>query len=417
MLRPPSAWNYAIPPSRLSRLSAALSSARDIEWQTAQTEDPLYVRVSEFGASNEKSPSPDAFHHKVYAPERANLNLCQVLVDMHEEICGTSSGRLLSSPLVVRVLLLERSINALLNRVEVDWITTHEFCDRTKLDAKDERLRLEYFDRRATRASDLSAANDKMLRDLTASAKLESDDIRPAFESFLGQVTLLKDQTDVKISQIQIFLGRQLSSLSRNEQEILFQNQIDLSKVQIRESQRAIQQTETVRKLTLLAFVFIPAGTVCSFFGMNIKEFDGHPRIWIFFVTLISVLLLVLLVAMAGCLHIFFMRFLATLPTLRLGGGPRVSKLRQWSAVLMFLSFHVPYAIICYIRRLLVRLWTRLSTEGKEYYRGYDDQLMDNSKPIPDDSVSNDDENSRHYRLGARTGARVEAYLDWISKM
>ncbi|KAL9594824.1 MAG: hypothetical protein Q9219_006815 [cf. Caloplaca sp. 3 TL-2023] len=59
--------------------------------------------------------------------------------------------------------------------------------------------------------------------------------------------------------------------------------QIDLVNTQIEESRKAMQQAETVKRLTALAFVFIPISTVCSAFGMNIRELShGLPSIWIF---------------------------------------------------------------------------------------------------------------------------------------
>ena len=34
--------------------------------------------------------------------------------------------------------------------------------------------------------------------------------------------------------------------------------------------------------LTKLAFIFVPLSTVCSAFGMNLREMDNHPTIWWF---------------------------------------------------------------------------------------------------------------------------------------
>lgn len=35
-------------------------------------------------------------------------------------------------------------------------------------------------------------------------------------------------------------------------------------------------------RLTILAFLYIPLSCVCSAFGMNIREMDPHPSIWVF---------------------------------------------------------------------------------------------------------------------------------------
>ena len=59
--------------------------------------------------------------------------------------------------------------------------------------------------------------------------------------------------------------------------------QIDLVNTQIEESRKAIQQAEVVKRLTALAFVFIPISTVCSAFGMNIQELSHNlPSAWVF---------------------------------------------------------------------------------------------------------------------------------------
>ncbi|KAL8905172.1 MAG: hypothetical protein Q9207_002799 [Kuettlingeria erythrocarpa] len=59
--------------------------------------------------------------------------------------------------------------------------------------------------------------------------------------------------------------------------------QIDLMNTQIEESRKAIQQAEVVKRLTALAFVFIPISTVCSAFGMNIEQLSHNlPSVWVF---------------------------------------------------------------------------------------------------------------------------------------
>ena len=58
-----------------------------------------------------------------------------------------------------------------------------------------------------------------------------------------------------------------------------------------RESQRAIQQTEQVAKLTLLAYFFVPLAFTTSFFGMNVKEISSNNlKIWTWFAITIPVL-------------------------------------------------------------------------------------------------------------------------------
>jgi Mg2+ and Co2+ transporter CorA len=61
-----------------------------------------------------------------------------------------------------------------------------------------------------------------------------------------------------------------------------------LSTMSILESQKSIEQSEQVNKLTRLAFVYIPLSFISSVFGMNVKEIQANPSIWVFFATAIA---------------------------------------------------------------------------------------------------------------------------------
>ncbi|OBT74296.1 hypothetical protein VF21_07381 [Pseudogymnoascus sp. 05NY08] len=58
--------------------------------------------------------------------------------------------------------------------------------------------------------------------------------------------------------------------------------QMDLMVLQLEENRHAIQQAVSVGSLTRLAFFFVPLSTICSAFGMNLREMDNHPSIWWF---------------------------------------------------------------------------------------------------------------------------------------
>ena len=71
--------------------------------------------------------------------------------------------------------------------------------------------------------------------------------------------------------------GRYLCSLVQERM------QIDTSLASIRESKKSIEEAVVVKRLTRLAFVFIPLTYSSSLFGMNIREMTGEgPRIWNF---------------------------------------------------------------------------------------------------------------------------------------
>ena len=59
----------------------------------------------------------------------------------------------------------------------------------------------------------------------------------------------------------------------------------------LHESRRAIKQSEGTRRLTILAFLFVPLSMVASVFGMNVVELgQGSLHIWVPFVVLVPIL-------------------------------------------------------------------------------------------------------------------------------
>jgi hypothetical protein len=67
-----------------------------------------------------------------------------------------------------------------------------------------------------------------------------------------------------------------------------FQNR-RVGELSLRESKESIKQTESVRRLSQLAFVFIPLTFISSVFGMNLTVFgQGTGKAWVFTVAAIS---------------------------------------------------------------------------------------------------------------------------------
>ena len=56
----------------------------------------------------------------------------------------------------------------------------------------------------------------------------------------------------------------------------------------VEQSQTSIEQSQQINKLTRLAFVYIPLSFISSVFGMNVKEIQVNPPIWVFFATAIA---------------------------------------------------------------------------------------------------------------------------------
>ncbi|QKX62995.1 uncharacterized protein TRUGW13939_10163 [Talaromyces rugulosus] len=66
-----------------------------------------------------------------------------------------------------------------------------------------------------------------------------------------------------------------------------------MNNVMLAESKRAILQAQSVVKLTLIAFFYIPLSFTCSFFSMDIVGFEqGISRIWLWFAVSVPVLLI-----------------------------------------------------------------------------------------------------------------------------
>ncbi|KAL1387617.1 hypothetical protein HDK64DRAFT_308824 [Phyllosticta capitalensis] len=70
------------------------------------------------------------------------------------------------------------------------------------------------------------------------------------------------------------------------------------------ESTKAIQTADQVKKLTQLAFCFIPLSFVCGIFGMNVHEL-ADVSLWTWAATSASLLLIVYFVLYAGAIWHF----------------------------------------------------------------------------------------------------------------
>lgn len=62
----------------------------------------------------------------------------------------------------------------------------------------------------------------------------------------------------------------------------------------LKESKKSIQQADSVRRITQLAFFFIPLTFKTSVFGMNLQELGtGNVKFWVFVVVAITISLIV----------------------------------------------------------------------------------------------------------------------------
>jgi biotin transporter BioY len=95
-----------------------------------------------------------------------------------------------------------------------------------------------------------------------------------------------------------------------------------------------------------MAFIFIPTSTICSFFGMNIKELDEHPRLWAFFANLIAVVIVVLIIGTADGLLSLILRILAAMPVVPRGGEEPISPERKLIVLILVMVVKTPLSFI-----------------------------------------------------------------------
>ena len=101
-------------------------------------------------------------------------------------------------------------------------------------------------------------------------------------------------------------------------------------------STKAVQQSETIGRLSILAFVFIPLSFITSFFGMNLVEFGtGSIRIWVF---IVSAAVLVLTVFTAWAISGWVGGFVGQLQENFYGLRIRLSVLRKFAEISPFHS-------------------------------------------------------------------------------
>jgi CorA-like Mg2+ transporter protein len=316
-------------------------------------------------------------------------------MELHTTLTCQSQDQLTNSSVVGQVLLLERSSNCLDLRTDEDYRRAYDHCASEKLKPEEKRRLLDYCQTRTNRAKHLNSMNRKMVQRLTKSSELEAESNRQRLEPIFRQLRALMQKVDERTRHTERFVELQLSHIIHDQQALLVQNQIALSEIQIQESRKAIEQTETVRKLTMLAFIFIPTSTICSFFGMNVKEMDNHPRIWIFFASLLVVLAITVTIATAEPLLKLLMRLFAAMPVLRLIGEDHQSPLYSFAARTILACIHAPFAMLYKMWRSLARRGRLIREEGEEFQDGY-------NHPDRDDKVSGGLPNSVCRERGVR---------------
>lgn len=116
------------------------------------------------------------------------------------------------------------------------------------------------------------------------------------FRASKAQVSSTQQEDPISYCEGVLEDGRRTTKLSR---EML---QTNFSLWSIRDSNRSIEEAESLKRLTQLAFIFVPLSFVTSFFGMNVQELSGDGvKLWIFLVTAVCM----------GCSTVLFWRILS----------------------------------------------------------------------------------------------------------
>lgn len=120
--------------------------------------------------------------------------------------------------------------------------------------------------------------------------KKSVDSLQRPLSRFAGDI--------VRLTKWNVTLDDYKHLLQETEDWIAAYNAFDTRRLGLLSSQKAlkgVEQSDSVKRLTTLAFIFIPLSLVTSFFGMSVSELDsGSVSIWVFVTASACVLILAL---------------------------------------------------------------------------------------------------------------------------
>jgi Mg2+ and Co2+ transporter CorA len=424
IFRTPSAWNHPIEVMDLQPIHQDLSEGKT-EWKVLRSPDhfqlnPVPDFIPKFDVSspsqvngpyaNDQSQQPNPSESVLDRGKNLtpNLALCKALVEWHMR-CASPSVTLNNPAIPAQIYFLERVLSRLSTVTKEDYERVYLQCSSTKLKTEEKRRLLDYCRTRGARWERQKQSNSRALDEIYQSLQLEPEEAQRFFKICSDRLKSLVHKVQVQLQESRAFVCLQLEHIAADQQRQLMHNQIELSQVQIAESRKAIQQTETMRKLTILAFVFIPSGTICSFFGMNIRELDRHPPMWIFFTTLVLVVSIVIMIATADHLLNFLMRIFAALPALPLGGESNISRSKRWAAIILFWTVHYPFALVWKAVLAFSKYWSLSVSQGREYRTGYQSPHRFHGRQSEDEATIM----TPYVQKGALIGDRVGDASDW----
>ncbi|TGO45269.1 hypothetical protein BOTNAR_0683g00030 [Botryotinia narcissicola] len=128
---------------------------------------------------------------------------------------------------------------------------------------------------------------------------------RGSLESFEKITSRIEDYQDQMIAQGVIEYGhndnqkiknmlrhhrKSLQDAYRLEQHVRDTLQMNVGNLSLKESRKSLEKANSLGRLSILAFVFLPFSMVTSFFGMNISEMTGSGAPWKIFLIVAAIL-------------------------------------------------------------------------------------------------------------------------------
>jgi Mg2+ and Co2+ transporter CorA len=95
--------------------------------------------------------------------------------------------------------------------------------------------------------------------------------------------TVQRDKADLTAIQLENRYRRLLERCERLQEHCASSVTILMNQHAQQQTDRAMEQTKQLKKLSVLAYFYIPVTLTASFFGMNFKELDTELSIWTFF--------------------------------------------------------------------------------------------------------------------------------------
>lgn len=87
-------------------------------------------------------------------------------------------------------------------------------------------------------------------------------------------------QISQRFDSLKVSLERHLPTIQHQIDNTVLETQVTLQNLQLEESRKAIQQADTIKRLTILAFIYIPIQTAAGIFSFHVREFDTKPSVW-----------------------------------------------------------------------------------------------------------------------------------------